>query len=84
MLTLITDYPRVSSVVKLLPRRITKGLGHKLLCSGFQYLTTRKETMENDNLNAINSHNFVNYALIVVHKTTHTRCSKKRKRGNRR
>ena len=41
------------------------------------YLTTRKETMENDNLNAINSHNFVNYALIVVHKTTHTRCSMK-------
>ena len=44
-------------------------------------LTTRKGTMENDNLNAINSHNFVNYQPIVVHKTTHTRCSKKRKRG---
>ena len=37
--------------------------------------------MENDNLNAINSHNFVNYQPIVVHKTTHTGCSKKRKRG---
>jgi hypothetical protein len=43
-------------------------------------LTTRKETMENDNLNAINSHNFVNYQPIVVHKTTHTRCSKKERK----
>ena len=38
--------------------------------------------MENDNLNAINSHNFVNYQPIVVHKTTHTRCSIKGKKGN--
>ena len=67
MLTLITEYPRVSSVVKLICVHTSVDRS--------TYLTSRKETMENDNINAINSHNFVNYALIVVHKTTHTRCS---------
>ena len=61
--------------------QLTRRYASELALARVDSLTTRKETMENDNLNAINSHNFVNYQPIVVHKTTHTRCSKKRKRG---